>query len=87
MVVAPVYRRADPGRAWTGRSLTPGQVAALGDYRGGGFRFDADVPASNIPGSYATYTEEVDAEGVTTMFYKTTYGPERRVIHVKVKYP
>ena len=54
---------------------------------GGGFRFDADVPASNIPGSYATYTKEVDAEGVTTMFYKTTYGPDGRVIHVKVKYP
>jgi len=54
---------------------------------GGGFKFEADVPASNIPGSYATYTKEIDGDGVTTTFYKTTYAPDGSVVSVKVKYP
>jgi hypothetical protein len=54
---------------------------------GGGFKFEADVPASNIPGSYATYTKEIGSDGVTTTFYKTTYAPDGSVVSVKVKYP
>ncbi|HWG73118.1 MAG TPA: hypothetical protein VG184_03575 [Acidimicrobiales bacterium] len=53
----------------------------------GSVRFDANVPAANIPGSYATYTKVVDAEGNTVTFYKTTYAPDGSVVHVKVKYP
>ena len=54
---------------------------------GGGFEFSANVPASNIPGSYATYAKVVDADGVTTSFIKTTIAPDGSVVSVKVKYP
>lgn len=50
----------------------------------GNIQFDANVPVSNIPGSYSTYTKVVD-RAVT--FYKTTYAPDGSVVHVKVKYP
>jgi RHS repeat-associated protein len=53
----------------------------------GDIRFDANVPAANIPGSYATYTKVVDSRGNTITFYKTTYAPDGSVVHVKVKYP
>jgi len=53
----------------------------------GNVQFDANVPARNIPGSYATYTKVVDPEGRTVTFYKTTYAPDGSVVHVKVKYP
>ncbi|MHB1534616.1 MAG: LamG-like jellyroll fold domain-containing protein [Acidimicrobiales bacterium] len=53
----------------------------------GNVQFDANVPASNVPGSYATYTKVVDPEGNTVTFYKTTYAPDGSVVHVKVKYP
>jgi gamma-glutamyltranspeptidase len=50
-------------------------------------QFDANVPATNIPGSYATYTKVVDSAGNTVTFYKTTYAPDGSMVHVKVKYP
>jgi hypothetical protein len=53
----------------------------------GSVQFDANVPAANIPGSYATYTKVVDSEGNTVTFYKTTYAPDGSVVHVKVKFP
>lgn len=53
----------------------------------GSFQFDANVPASNIPGSYVTYTKVVSPEGNTVTFYKTTYAQDGSVVHVKVKYP
>jgi RHS repeat-associated protein len=53
----------------------------------GSYQFSADVPATNIPGSYATYTKVVRPNGVTTTFYKTTVAPDGSIVSVKVKYP
>jgi hypothetical protein len=53
----------------------------------GSYQFSSDVPATNIPGSYATYTKVVGPDGVTTTFYKTTIAPDGSVVSVKVKYP
>jgi len=89
------------GAEITGDDLTGGAAANYGRFLkslpasaeeptitglpGGGFKFEADVPASNIPGSYATYTKEIDGDGVTTTFYRTTYAPDGSVVNVKVK--
>lgn len=51
----------------------------------GSVTFQSDVPARNIPGSYARYEKTVDAAGRTTGYTKTTYGPDGSVIHVKDK--
>jgi hypothetical protein len=53
----------------------------------GSVQFSADLAATNIPGSYATYTKVVGPDGVTTTFYKTTIAPDGSVVSVKVKYP
>ena len=53
----------------------------------GDLQFSADVPATNIPGSYATYTKVVGPDGATISFYKTTVAPDGSVVSVKVKYP
>jgi hypothetical protein len=53
----------------------------------GALEFSAKVPATNIPGSYATYTKVVGPDGVTTSFIKTTIAPDGSVVSVKVKYP
>ncbi len=53
----------------------------------GALEFSAKVPASNIPGSYATCTKVVGSDGVTTSFIKTTIAPDGSVVSVKVKYP
>jgi RHS repeat-associated protein len=49
-------------------------------------QFESDVPGT-VPGSYATYTKVVDANGSTVTFYKTTIAPDGTVVHVKVKFP
>jgi hypothetical protein len=51
------------------------------------YQFSSDVPATNIPGSYATYTKVVGPDGVTSTFFKTTIAPDGSVVSVKVKYP
>ena len=53
----------------------------------GSIEFSAKVPATNIPGSYATYTKIVGPDGVTTSFIKTTIAPDGSVVSVKVKFP
>lgn len=53
----------------------------------GGKAFLADVPATNIPGSYATYEKQVDANGQTTYYVKTTYSPNGTIVHIKEKFP
>lgn len=47
--------------------------------------FRADVPARNIPGSYARYEKVVDRLGNTISYTKTTYAPDGRVVHIKIK--
>jgi hypothetical protein len=53
----------------------------------GSIQFSADVPATNIPGSYATYTKVIGEDGSTITYYKTTIAPDGSVVSVKVKYP
>lgn len=53
----------------------------------GGKAFLADVPATNIPGSYATYEKQVDVNGQTTYYVKTTYSPDGTIVHIKEKFP
>jgi hypothetical protein len=43
---------------------------------GGGRAFQADVPAREIPRSFATYEKQVDAYGQTLGFTKATYAPD-----------
>ena len=45
----------------------------------------SDVPAKNIPGSFARYEKTIDANGKTIAYKKTTYGPDGKIIHVKDK--
>jgi Phage Mu protein F like protein len=47
--------------------------------------FRADVPAKNIPGSFARYEKIVDAQGNTVSYTKTTYAPDGSIVHTKVK--
>ena len=47
--------------------------------------FRADVPAKNIPGSFARYEKVVDKLGNTVSYTKTTYAPDGRIIHTKIK--
>ena len=47
--------------------------------------FRADVPARNIPGSYARYEKVVDKLGNTVSYTKTTYAPDGRIVHIKIK--
>ena len=49
--------------------------------------FQADVLASNIPGSFATYEKQVDATGKTVLYTKTTYAANGSIVHVKQKFP
>ncbi len=51
-----------------------------------GLIFRSDVPAKNIPGSFARYEKVVDRAGNTVSYTKTTYGPNGEIIHVKVKF-
>jgi len=53
----------------------------------GGKAFQADVPAKNIPGSYAIYEKQVNAAGKTLNYTETTIAPDGSVVNVKIKYP
>jgi len=50
-------------------------------------RFDAVVPARNIPGSYALYSKVVDGQGKTVAMWKTTFHKVGQIMHVKPKFP
>jgi len=47
--------------------------------------FRSDVPAKNIPGSFARYEKVVDRVGNTVSYTKTTYAPNGKIVHVKIK--
>ncbi|HVF05077.1 MAG TPA: DNRLRE domain-containing protein [Frankiaceae bacterium] len=51
----------------------------------GNVTYMAEVPATNIPGSYATYIKVVDPSGKTITYVKVTYAPDGRIVHVKPK--
>ncbi len=53
----------------------------------GSCQFSAVVPATNIPGSYATYVKVAGSDGLTTTFCKITVAPYGSIVSVKVKYP
>jgi hypothetical protein len=94
---------AAEGAAETGGELSTDQAANLArfekklpgnpqptkvtDLPDGGKVFEADVPAQNIPGSYARYEKTIDAEGNTVSYRKITYAPDGSVVSVKIKYP
>jgi hypothetical protein len=50
----------------------------------GAVEFSYKVPG-RVPGSYAVYFKRVDLQGVTKLAYKTTFGPDGKIIHVKIK--
>jgi len=52
---------------------------------GGQRIFRADVPARNIPGSYARYEKIVDKAGNTVSYTKTTFAPDGNIVHMKIK--
>lgn len=66
------------------QNASPVRIYALPN---GGKAFQADVPARNITGSFATYEKQVDAVGITILYTKTTYSADGRIVHVKQKYP
>jgi SPP1 gp7 family putative phage head morphogenesis protein len=47
--------------------------------------FRADVPARNIPKSFARYEKVVDSSGKTVSYTKTTFAPDGRIVHIKIK--
>lgn len=47
--------------------------------------FRSDVPAKNIPGSYARYEKTVNEVGKTLEYKKITYAPDGSVVHIKFK--
>jgi len=47
--------------------------------------FRSDVPAKNIPGSFARYEKVVDRGGNTVSYIKTTYAPNGQIVHIKIK--
>ena len=48
--------------------------------------FSSDVPARNIPGSFARYEKTVDSAGKTVSYTKTTYATDGSIVHSKIKY-
>jgi hypothetical protein len=54
---------------------------------GGGKAFQYQVPATNIPGSYAVYERQVDASGKVISWTKTTYGPNGEIVDVHTSDP
>ncbi|MCG9881829.1 MAG: hypothetical protein MH472_14635, partial [Bacteroidia bacterium] len=53
------------------------------DMPNGGKAFQAYVPATNIPGSFAIYEKQIDAAGKTLQMTKTTIDAEGKVVHIR----
>lgn len=51
----------------------------------GTVKFSYNVPADNIPGSYAQYIKYVDEHGNTIHVEKITHAPDGSIVHVKPK--
>jgi len=49
--------------------------------------FQADSPASNIPGSFARYEKQIDVSSNTVLYTKTTFGSNGEIVHVAPKFP
>ena len=47
--------------------------------------FRIDVPAKNVPGSFARYEKTIDLFGNTESVIKTTFDGEGQIVHIKVK--
>lgn len=93
-------RESEPESKRPAQSLNDAQKAKLADFEkklpksagkvtvrdlpNGGKAFQSDVPAKNIPRSYARYEKQIDGMGNTTSFTKTTFGPDGQIIHVRV---
>ncbi|MDZ7923838.1 MAG: RHS repeat-associated core domain-containing protein [Marinagarivorans sp.] len=50
-----------------------------------GVAVQATSPASHIPGSKAVYEKQIDADGNTIQFTKTTYDSQGNIVHIKDK--
>ena len=61
------------------------EPTVLRELPNGSKAFQADVPASNIPGSKASYEKQVDAQGNTLQVTKTTYAPDGSIVHTNDK--
>ncbi len=59
----------------------------IADLPNGGKVFQADSPALNIPGSYATYEKQINLFGETILYTKTTISPNGEIIHISPKFP
>ncbi|MBA2654013.1 MAG: hypothetical protein H0U71_02970 [Gammaproteobacteria bacterium] len=57
------------------------------DFLNGGKVFQGDSPAANIPGSFARYEKQIDIDGNTILYTKTTFGPKGEIVHVTPKFP
>ena len=66
------------------QNCEPVKVRDLPD---GGKVFQADSPSSNIPGSFARYEKQIDKNGRTLQYTKTTYDSRGNIVHVAPKYP
>lgn len=57
---------------------------AIRDLPNGGKAFQSEVPG-RVPGSTAVYEKQVDVNGVTVQYTKTTYDSAGNIVHVKDK--
>jgi hypothetical protein len=64
----------------------PNGIITIYDLPAGGKAFQCKV-LGKVHGSYAVYEKQVDFEGVTLFFTKTTYLADGTIAHVKQKYP
>jgi hypothetical protein len=49
-------------------------------------KFTSDVPARNIPGSFARYQKTINLNGTTSGYRKITFDLNEIVIHSKIKF-
>jgi len=57
---------------------------AIRDLPNGGKAFQGEVPG-RVPGSSSVYEKQVDVNGVTVQYTKTTYDSAGNIVHVKDK--
>ena len=59
--------------------------ATFKQLKDGNYLFEATSPGK-VPGSKAVYQKWVNPQGETFKMLKTTFSPDGKVIHVKLKY-
>jgi hypothetical protein len=72
-------------RRFEDKLSTGASKTAIYDKPGGVRVFRAEVPG-NVPGSRAIYEKQVDTQGRTTGYIKTTIAPDGKVVHIKDKF-